>query len=527
MRSQLLKLKLKAEHGFTTVVVMGMLLIGMLLVAAAFAATDNDTQVARHDQYYKEAYNAAEAGLNWYFYHLTQDANYWQSCTTGPVNTAGTAWASMSKNNIPGSEAQYALELLPATLGGTCVSTNGASIINPTTGTFRVRSTGNYRGVRRTVIGTFKRTSFLNFIWFTDYETNDPVVPRANLNATQVAAQCTKHNWPGTGGTPPNDTSPRSSNCEDPAFITGDTLAGPVRSNDEFLVCGNPTFGRSGKNDLIQTQSPNFYRACDTSGNNPTINTTPLKNQTGLVMPPDNASLKTHADCVLTGPTHITLGLTSMTIMNNGTNVTTSCPYTNGVIYIQNGTCSNDFVTSEKYPSGSGCGDAWVHSDPSTDAGQDVTIAADNDIIIDGNIKRASASNAAIGLIANNFVRVFHPARNNSGCTSNFTPSTGEGAGRAPLSNPEIDAAILSLKHSFIVDNWNCGAPLGTLKVVGAIAQEYRGTVGTFNSSGIQSGYLKNYTYDDALRYHDPPFFLDPVQAGWDIQSETEQVPSH
>jgi hypothetical protein len=33
--------------------------------------------------------------------------------------------------------------------------------------------------------------------------------------------------------------------------------------------------------------------------------------------------------------------------------------------------------------------------------------------------------------------------------------------------------------------------------------------------------------YDDALRYHDPPFFLDPVQAGWDIQSETEQVAAH
>src|SRR5262249_3908483 len=159
------------------------------------------------------------------------DANFWQSCTTGPVNTAGTAWASMTKNNIPGSEAQYALELLPATLGGTCSTTNGASIINPTTGTFRVRATGNYRGVRRTVIGTFKRTSFLNFIWFTDYETNDPVVPRSNLTPSQVAAQCTVHNL----------TNPRSSNCADPAFITGDTLAGPVRSNDMFLFCGNPT----------------------------------------------------------------------------------------------------------------------------------------------------------------------------------------------------------------------------------------------------------------------------------------------
>src|ERR1051326_3137894 len=100
MRSHLLKLK--AERGFTTVVVMGMLLLGMLLVAAAFAASDNDTSVARHDQYYKEAYNAAEAGINWYYNHLTQDANFWQKCTTSgpPVNAAGTAWTSMQKNTI-------------------------------------------------------------------------------------------------------------------------------------------------------------------------------------------------------------------------------------------------------------------------------------------------------------------------------------------------------------------------------------------------------------------------------------------
>jgi hypothetical protein len=521
MRTQYLRLK--AEQGFTTVVVMGMLLVGMLLVAAAFAASDNDTSVARHDQYYKEAYNAAEAGLNWYYYHLTQDSNYWQRCTISgtPLSMAGTAWASMAKATIPGSEAQYALELLPANVGGTCSSTSGASIINPTTGTFRVRSTGNYRGVRRTVIGTFKRTSFLNFIWFTDYETNDPVVPRANLSPSQVAAQCKVHNWPNA----------RPDNCQDPAFITGDTLAGPVRSNDEFLFCGSPTFGRAGKNDLLQSQSTSaFYRACG-SGASPTLNSTPQTKVNGLVMPPDNTTLKTHADCVFTGPTHITINGSSVTITQNGTNVSSTCgSLTNGVIYVQNGTCSNNFTASERYPSGSGCGDVYVHSGTGSNAaGIDLTIAADNDVIIDGSILRKTGTAAAIGLIANNFVRVYHPVSLDwhGNCSGNTTPSSGENAGVGPLTNPEIDAAILSLKHGFIVDNWDCGDPLGTLKVVGAIAQEYRGTVGTFNSTGVQSGYLKNYVYDDALRYHDPPFFLDPVQAGWDIQSETEQVAAH
>ena len=42
-----------------------------------------------------------------------------------------------------------------------------------------------------------------------------------------------------------------------------------------------------------------------------------------------------------------------------------------------------------------------------------------------------------------------------------------------------IEAAMLAINHSFIVDNYNCGAKLGTLTVKGAIAQKYRGAVGT------------------------------------------------
>ena len=98
-------LRIKAENGFTTVVVMGMLLLGMLLVAAAFASADGDTQNTRHDQYYKEAYNAADAGVNWYFFHLTQDANYWSQCANmgKPVYLKNAS--GMQFTNIPGSEA--------------------------------------------------------------------------------------------------------------------------------------------------------------------------------------------------------------------------------------------------------------------------------------------------------------------------------------------------------------------------------------------------------------------------------------
>jgi hypothetical protein len=62
--------------------------------------------------------------------------------------------------------------------------------------------------------------------------------------------------------------------------------------------------------------------------------------------------------------------------------------------------------------------------------------------------------------------------------------------------------------------------------VTGAIAQSFRGTVGTHSGSFVTSGYLKNYVYDDRLKYISPPYFLDPIQAAWRVSRQTEQLPA-
>lgn len=94
------------------------------------------------------------------------------------------------------------------------------------------------------------------------------------------------------------------------------------------------------------------------------------------------------------------------------------------------------------------------------------------------------------------------------------------------MQDVHIEAAILTLAHSFIVDNYNCGSPLGELKVDGAIAQRFRGPVGRFSGTTLLHGYVKNYNYDDRLRYRNPPFFLDPVSASWRVIRSNEQVPA-
>ena len=91
--------------------------------------------------------------------------------------------------------------------------------------------------------------------------------------------------------------------------------------------------------------------------------------------------------------------------------------------------------------------------------------------------------------------------------------------------NLRIDAAILAIQHSFIVDHYDCGATLGELEVNGAISQKWRGPVGTNSGGSINHGYFKDYNYDDRLRYQEPPNFLDPVESAWHIQRETIDFP--
>jgi hypothetical protein len=92
------------------------------------------------------------------------------------------------------------------------------------------------------------------------------------------------------------------------------------------------------------------------------------------------------------------------------------------------------------------------------------------------------------------------------------------------LTNPIIDAAILALNHSFMVDNYGCGVTPGQLSLHGAIAQYYRGAVST-GAGSPSTGYAKNYNYDDRLASILPPYLFDISNSGWHVSRETLCVP--
>lgn len=513
--------RLRDERGISMVAVMGALLVSTLLVVSAFAAANGDIKLARGDQDDKAAYAAADAGIQYYFFHLAQDNTYWTNCTTVPAPSATEAspvvqkWTGTGTDTRTGhwryvagsTEAKYAIELLPANGYTQCSTTAPSdSMLDPDTGAFRIRSTGIFRGQRRTLIATFKRRSFLDYLYFTDFETADPVT---YVDATSIAwatANCQMYKRQG-----------RSSSCTSIQFADADVLSGPFHTNDQILVCGTPTFGRSSSDSIeISAGSPGWTSNCQ--GSVPDFQGTLTTSAGVLTMPPTNATLSQVATSAykFTGKTTIVLNGSQMNVTNpswSGTR-TMALP-TNGVIYVQSGSCgTSGYSMIQNYTTPSGCGDVWVSGTYS----QSLTIAADNDVVINGSITHSG--DTLMGLIANNFVRIYHPVTRDPQDYTSCTNASGT------MTNVQIDAALLALSHSFIVDNWYCGPALGTLTVNGAIAQKFRGPVGRGSGTSKTNGYTKAYAYDDRLRFREPPSFLDPVQAQWRLARETEQVPA-
>jgi len=518
-----------AEDGFTMATAMLALLVVTLALAATVTAVNGDISITGRDLDQKKAYEAARAGLADYSFHLNKDNGYWAKCTNVPApNAVNNIGSTARRRNVPGNTgASYAIELIPATGHSVCDPSDPVDSMielsgGTTNGTFRIRSTGYSGDTQQRIVASFKRASFLDYVYFTQYETSDPVTYGSPSQISQAYAQCVKTYRDGRRFS----TLP----CTEIVFASNEYIDGPLHTNDELNICGSPTFGR-GPSDLIEVSSPPAgYRGSGGCGTpQPDFRGTYLTNAPVLTPPSTNDSLKEVPDAaVYTGQTRIVLNGTQMTVTDSTGSTSTVPVPDSGVIYVANSTssaCSNAYSpyssSNTLYPSSSPCGNVYISGTYSAQ----LTIAAENDIIINNDLCRGSCSggpsgDGLLGLIANNFIRVYHPTSPSWRSTSRYD-CNGVSNASGSQSNLRIDAAMLSIQHSFIVDHYNCGNPLGDLIVNGAISQKFRGPVGTVSGSTPVSGYSKAYTYDDRLRYLTPPKFLDPVESAWHMQRQT------
>jgi len=533
IQGRLRKLKhlAKRQDGFTMINVMfAMMALGTFAVSA-WALTAGDIPLARANQDQKRAYEAAQAGLQWYAYELDRDSAYWTKCDTAevtpgvpaPVNLEGAnprKWAT-----LPGG-AKYSLEILKKrdTSGNPTISCSTSNAVGTALqdNTLRLRSTGKANGQTRSVIATFKRRSFMDFVYFTNSEAQDPIVGG------------------GTDAVCSDQRINRGNNCTEITFVGPDVVKGPLHTNDSSVLTSGGTiqFGRDGKNDPFEVNGPSPGWV----GTGNPVFKGPQKFMAGQMDPPPGNSARKalatgwlfNGDTCLNFKSDNTVDVYQnqnwaatgrVTCNTSGGGTLTNKPLSgagappNGVIYVQTDPavvptgCGYDRF--QRYGNDKACGDVAVSGTYSSN----VTVASENDIVVNGDIMQKAGSDAMLGLVATGFIRVYHPI---AGITSSACGSTDDTpSGFTAIAR--IDAAMLSLAHSFMVDNYMCGNSEGTLTVNGAIAQSYRGVVGTGNGN---TGYIKNYNYDDRLKIREPPNFLDPIKTSWRIVRQTEQKPA-
>jgi hypothetical protein len=538
------------------VAVMAVMLTGTAISLGALGAASGDIGLAENDVDQKRALAAAEAGLADYLQRLAQDNEVWLKCTNlgaqagggpSPVNqlwngtgTDPRVWRAMATE----SSAAYTIELVPRAPYTQCQPNVDKSMMD-TSGTIQLRVTGRAgapgKYAKRALMATLRRNGFLDFLYFTEYETSDPVqltidsanAPVKRCSPNQTCPQDSLATWADQDTTCRRYVRDGRSNavypgsifqnnrwqsapftCKVIQFVGADKIQGPFHTNDTMTICNSPQFGRTRTaNDPIdKVEYYGYSQACGSgapnTGTNQVITGTNLQI---LQLPQSNTQLRRLVDpaYLFTGQTTIVLNGTQMTV--NGT--TMPLP-SNGIVYVANGASCPPWNPLFPAAAGQGgCGDALVQGT----YGAGLTIATERDIVATGNI--TGSNNSLLGLIANNYVRVAHPMQSYM-CSANTSNS------QSGTQNRTIEAAILSLGHVFTVDNYQCGSALGTLTVLGAIAQKYRGPVGTGNGSTIVTGYIKNYSYDDRLRFRSPPHFMAPVQSAWRVVRSTELVPA-
>ncbi|MBZ0263940.1 hypothetical protein K8I28_04660 [bacterium] len=261
-------------------------------------------------------------------------------------------------------------------------------------------------------------------------------------------------------------------------WITGDTVWGPMHCNYVVETNGSPVF--YGKVTARRGISPNpmswrshakFYGGWEIG-----INT---------AVPTDMSHLLTAATVSNNGAAMNTMCMydepLSLEFLSDGSAIRTVDGVTDTVMIDSIATAGVIHCTEDVHVKGTLNGALSIYS-------------AD-DIWIDDNIEYVNdpVTNPSVddilGLIANDDIIVTDNAANNSDLT--------------------IHASMLAVNGSFGAENHDSRPVSGILRVVGSIAQDRRGPVGTFSwwSGMINHGFSKRYYYDPRFASLSSPYF--------------------
>ncbi|MCU1404549.1 MAG: hypothetical protein JWQ43_852, partial [Glaciihabitans sp.] len=434
------------------------------------------------------------------------------------------------------------------------------------------------------VVSELRVNSFLDYLYFTDYEIEDP-----SQYLAAAVVPCSKYAYAGrpTGNFTAGGTT---TSCHNIAFGDKDLLTGPVHSNDLIRACSAEFAGPVTTAATRATPTSPLYSSVDSTDKACPASTfrdpASPSSIAPVVMPATNTSLKlqtrtdlaavTSPGCLYSGPTDIVFNSNgTVTVRSPWTKATrvSGSPATGGtaaaacgvvgptglgsvagstfavpdhnVMYVQEvpavfgdpnyyaagsvplvgtatGTANLSCTGASHQANGNGLGypmkdeiaptttsygcrsgDAFVRGV----LNGAVTVATSNFLYVTGDTTYAPRTQAVLGLVGDGAVFVWNPV-NSAGASLLNDDSLGPDRGNGRT----IHAAILSVAHTFQVQGHTTGGARGTLTIVGAIAQKYRGIV---RSGDI--GYVKNYSYDLRFSYLTPPKYLMPVSTTYGV----------
>ena len=416
------------EQGTTLVIVILIMLALTAIVMGVSSISVNETQIATNEMLDKQAFYLAEAGTE-------QSIKYLAGLTTPFRGT--------------GANKDQPFQLLNnVSLYGKGTVTSWLDPLDSNTGNptrfvaVSVRATLNGSGMSKVLQVKVGQQNFSRYAYFSDMEKNPA--------GTTI--------W----------------------FVTKDEFFGPLHTNDQMHIYGDPKFHEEASS---CASSIDYYNGGPPSDNPEFIG--------GLTLNASNIPLPANTSMILNAANEAGgLKFTAATVyikfvvdaggnrsisyqINNGAWVTGQAYPANGVIYVQ--------------------GTAQVEGKVK---GQ-VTIGCNGDIRIMDNIvyntdpRIDPTSTDLLGLVAEQNVIMWNSAAN------------------LDVADETVMAAVMALNTSWTAKDYELGTPRGKLIVYGGIIQKKRGAVGTFNAGtgAIVTGYEKNYSYDSRLMDNPPPAF--------------------
>ena len=593
IRLTALKLRLaKGDDGIAIIMVIGISLVLMLLVTVALGVSLSGMTKSKNDERVNGAIAAAYAGIEDYKSKIANDNNYYRYGNPASLFSKGNPAVPATVSNValpPASLSNPALGVAPsdtwATVNGTGSSATYRYEVDnskySSSGVLRIRSTGRVGTETRTVVADLRQKGFIDFLYYTTFEIQDPDISGSNVST------CVVYAW---AANRPVGNGSNSGPCSDIAFGGSDFIRGPVHSNDTIRACGATFDGVVTTGSPIDPATGLAYKRKDSNNSNCSGGTSetftkgkPVTAPT-VDLPPTNSAMRNEArtdlpdtvpdpGCLYTGPTKI--------VFNSGGTMTVRSPWTKAtrvagdpassstansacgvpgpdagqlgsaggqtinvlprnLIFVQN-VKFNTSLTSDPnvwktntYPSSfsaSTCGSSNGLGYPisqETVASVATSYGCSNgDIFVEGNV------NAEMTLAAENYVYVTGDIKYVS---TNANAVLGLVAQNAvwvwnPVKCTGYNSANKCISASALSgSNRQIDAAIASVKHTFQVQNyDLGGSKGTLTINGAiaqkfrgivrsgSNGYAKNYIYDDRFRYLAPPKFLSPVQTTYGV----------